>query len=86
MLLNFTRQCASMVCPVLHKVLFVAHALPLNICTVLTCFFLCEMAGLKNFLIPYRRQLVDLQQSGRPLIQFGWLSNLRWRSWNFRKT
>ncbi|KAJ1384100.1 Phospholipase A2 domain superfamily [Sesbania bispinosa] len=42
--------------------------------------------GLKNFLIPYRRHLVNLQQSGQPLIQFGWLSNLRWRSWNFQKT
>ncbi|XP_061338259.1 uncharacterized protein LOC133285100 [Gastrolobium bilobum] len=42
--------------------------------------------GLKNFLIPYRRHLVNLQQSGQPFIQFGWLSNLRWRSWNFQKT
>ncbi|KAK7304899.1 hypothetical protein VNO77_42793 [Canavalia gladiata] len=42
--------------------------------------------GLKNFLIPYRRHVVSLQQSGQPLIQFGWLSNLRWRSWNFQKT
>ncbi|XP_015973414.1 uncharacterized protein LOC107496625 [Arachis duranensis] len=41
--------------------------------------------GLKSFLVPYRRQLVSLQ-SGQPLIQFGWLSNFRWRSWNFQKT
>ncbi|KAK7247358.1 hypothetical protein RIF29_42239 [Crotalaria pallida] len=42
--------------------------------------------GLKNFLIPYRTHLVNLQQQfGQPLIQFGWLSNLRWRSWNFQK-
>lgn len=35
--------------------------------------------GLKNFLIPYRRHIVSLQ-AGQPLVQFGWLSNLRWRS------
>ncbi|CAI8596397.1 unnamed protein product [Vicia faba] len=42
--------------------------------------------GLKNFLIPYRTNLVSLQQSGQSLIQFGWLSNLRRRNWNFQKT
>ncbi|XP_004513226.1 uncharacterized protein [Cicer arietinum] len=42
--------------------------------------------GLKNFLIPYRTNLVTLQQYRQPLIQFGWLSNLRWRSWNDQKT
>lgn len=42
--------------------------------------------GLRNFLIPYRRNIVNLQQSGQPLIQFGWLSNLRWKTWNFQKT
>lgn len=41
--------------------------------------------GLKNFLIPYRTNLVSLQQSGQSLIQFGWLSNLKWRSWNYQK-
>ncbi|CAJ2639468.1 unnamed protein product [Trifolium pratense] len=41
--------------------------------------------GLKSFLIPYRTSLVSLQQSGGTLIQFGWLSNLRWRSWNYQK-
>ncbi|KAK8466008.1 hypothetical protein PHAVU_009G232900, partial [Phaseolus vulgaris] len=40
--------------------------------------------GLRNFLIPYRRNIVNLQHFGQPLIQFGWLSNLRW-SWNFEK-
>ncbi|XP_028219382.1 uncharacterized protein LOC114401160 isoform X1 [Glycine soja] len=42
--------------------------------------------GLRNFLIPYRRNIVNLQQFGQPVIQFGWLSNLRWGSWNFQKT
>ncbi|ESW18120.1 hypothetical protein PHAVU_006G014500 [Phaseolus vulgaris] len=41
--------------------------------------------GLRNFLIPYRRNIVNLQHFGQPLIQFGWLSNLRWKSWNFEK-
>ncbi|KAK4275701.1 hypothetical protein QN277_018739 [Acacia crassicarpa] len=35
--------------------------------------------GLKNVLIPYRRNILSLQ-AGQPLVQFGWLSNLRWRS------
>lgn len=39
--------------------------------------------GLKNILIPYRTHLVKLQ-SGQPLIQFGWLSNVRWGEWNTR--
>ncbi|BAT88936.1 uncharacterized protein HKW66_Vig0182410 [Vigna angularis] len=42
--------------------------------------------GLRNFLIPYRRNIVNLQHFGQPLIQFGWLSTLRWKSWNFQKT
>ncbi|KAF7815644.1 phospholipase A2 [Senna tora] len=41
--------------------------------------------GLKNFLIPYRRHVINLQ-AGQPLIQFGWLSNLRWRNWNLQKS
>ncbi|XP_050386518.1 uncharacterized protein LOC126802852 [Argentina anserina] len=41
--------------------------------------------GLRNFLIPYRTHLVKLT-SGHPLIQFGWLSNVRWRGWGFQKT
>ncbi|PRQ32804.1 putative phospholipase A2 domain-containing protein [Rosa chinensis] len=41
--------------------------------------------GLRNFLIPYRTHLVKLT-SGQPLIQFGWLSNVRWRGWSFQKT
>lgn len=40
--------------------------------------------GLRNILIPYRTQLVNLQ-SGQSLIEFGWLSNIKWRSWNPRK-
>lgn len=39
--------------------------------------------GLKNVLIPYRTHLVKLQ-SGQPLIQFGWLSNVWWGGWNAR--
>lgn len=41
--------------------------------------------GLKNLLIPYRTHLVNLQ-SGKPLIQFGWLSNVRWKSWSMQKS
>ncbi|KAL6196015.1 hypothetical protein ACLB2K_031632 [Fragaria x ananassa] len=41
--------------------------------------------GLRNFLIPYRTHLVKLT-SRPPLIQFGWLSNVRWRGWSFQKT
>ncbi|TQE06239.1 hypothetical protein C1H46_008179 [Malus baccata] len=41
--------------------------------------------GLRNLLIPYRTHLLKLQ-SGQPLIQFGWLSNVRWRVWKFQKT
>lgn len=44
-----------------------------------------SMAGLKNILIPYRRHLVKLQY-GQPLIDFGWLRNVRRRNWNFQKT
>lgn len=40
--------------------------------------------GLKNFLIPYRAHLVKLK-SRQPLIDFGWLSNMRWRSGNIQK-
>ncbi|KAL5766294.1 hypothetical protein ACOSP7_016911 [Xanthoceras sorbifolium] len=36
------------------------------------------ITGLKNILIPYRTYLVKLQ-SRRPLIDFGWLSNVKWR-------
>ncbi|XP_019436146.1 PREDICTED: uncharacterized protein LOC109342660 [Lupinus angustifolius] len=42
--------------------------------------------GVRNFLIPYRKQLLNMKQFGQPLIQFGWLSNLKWRSWNIQKT
>lgn len=37
--------------------------------------------GLRNILVPYRTHLVKLQ-SGQPLVQFGWLSNMRWKGWN----
>ncbi|XP_022753705.1 uncharacterized protein LOC111302025 isoform X2 [Durio zibethinus] len=40
--------------------------------------------GLKNIQIPYRRHLAKLQY-GQPLIDFGWLRNVRSRSWNFQK-
>ncbi|EOY32890.1 Phospholipase A2 family protein isoform 2 [Theobroma cacao] len=46
---------------------------------------MCTTAGLKNILIPYRRHLVKLQY-GQPLIDFGWLRNVRRRNWNFQKT
>lgn len=36
--------------------------------------------GLRNILIPYRSQLVKLE-TGQPLIQFGWLSNMIWEGW-----
>lgn len=39
------------------------------------------ITGLRNILIPYRRQIVKLQ-SGQSLLEFGWLSNMKWRSWN----
>lgn len=39
--------------------------------------------GLRNILIPYRSHLVKLQ-SGQPLIQFGWLSSIRWNGWTAR--
>ncbi|KAE8037257.1 hypothetical protein FH972_009858 [Carpinus fangiana] len=42
------------------------------------------ISGLKNILIPYRSHLVKLQ-FGQPLIDFGWLSNVRWGSWKFQK-
>ncbi|KAL9234813.1 hypothetical protein vseg_009639 [Gypsophila vaccaria] len=38
--------------------------------------------GLRNILVPYRTHLVKLQ-SGPPLIQFGWLSSMRWKGWTF---
>ncbi|KAG2671034.1 hypothetical protein I3760_14G114200 [Carya illinoinensis] len=43
------------------------------------------ITGLKNILLPYRSHLVKLQ-SGQPLIDFGWMSNVKWRSWNFQKS
>ncbi|KAM3692609.1 hypothetical protein ACJW31_08G101800 [Castanea mollissima] len=43
------------------------------------------ITGLKNILIPYRSHLVKLQ-SGQAVIGFGWLGNIKWRSWNFQKT
>lgn len=43
------------------------------------------ITGLKNILIPYRMHLLKLH-SGQPLMNFGWLSNVKWRSWNFQKT
>ncbi|KAF2291954.1 hypothetical protein GH714_042296 [Hevea brasiliensis] len=43
------------------------------------------ITGLRNLLIPYRIHLVKLQ-SGQPLLNFGWLSNVKWRGWNWQKT
>ncbi|KAG7035884.1 hypothetical protein SDJN02_02683, partial [Cucurbita argyrosperma subsp. argyrosperma] len=44
------------------------------------------VSGLKNFLIPYRRHLIQLQSlPHQPAIQFGWLSNLKWFSWNSQR-
>ncbi|KAJ8751199.1 hypothetical protein K2173_016380 [Erythroxylum novogranatense] len=43
------------------------------------------ITGLKNVLIPYRTHLVSLS-SGRSLINFGWLSSVKWRRWNFQKS
>ncbi|GLU18900.1 hypothetical protein SLE2022_351770 [Rubroshorea leprosula] len=43
------------------------------------------ISGLKNILIPYRRHLLKLQ-SGQPLIDFGWISNVKWKLWNVQKT
>ncbi|KMT14604.1 hypothetical protein BVRB_4g073740 [Beta vulgaris subsp. vulgaris] len=39
--------------------------------------------GLRNILIPYRTYLVKLG-SGQPVLQFGWLSNMRWKGWSWR--
>ncbi|KAK4784754.1 hypothetical protein SAY86_019122 [Trapa natans] len=41
--------------------------------------------GLRNVLIPYRMQLLGLKTNPL-LLNFGWLSNVRWKGWNFRKT
>ncbi|PON97593.1 Phospholipase A2 domain containing protein [Trema orientale] len=43
------------------------------------------ITGLKNLLIPYRTHLLKLQ-SAKPLIQFGWLSNVSWKSWSVQKS
>ncbi|KDP43228.1 hypothetical protein JCGZ_22780 [Jatropha curcas] len=42
------------------------------------------ITGLKNILIPYRIHLLKLQ-SGRSLLNFGWLSNVKWRGRNWQK-
>ncbi|KAF5751617.1 hypothetical protein HS088_TW02G00632 [Tripterygium wilfordii] len=41
------------------------------------------ITGLKNILIPYRNTLVRLQ-TGQPLPNFSWLSNVKWRYWKFQ--
>ncbi|EEF36320.1 uncharacterized protein LOC8258215 isoform X1 [Ricinus communis] len=43
------------------------------------------ITGLRNFLIPYRTQLVNLQ-FGRSMLNFGWLSNVKWRCWKWQKS
>ncbi|KAI8526011.1 hypothetical protein RHMOL_Rhmol13G0275300 [Rhododendron molle] len=43
------------------------------------------ISGLRNVLIPYRENLVKLQ-SGQLLVGFGWLSNVKWKGWNWHKT
>ncbi|KAK6925528.1 hypothetical protein RJ641_007247, partial [Dillenia turbinata] len=40
------------------------------------------ITGLKNVLIPYRRNVLRMQ-SGQCLMGFGWLSNIKWRSWSW---
>ncbi|XP_050203873.1 uncharacterized protein LOC126653917 [Mercurialis annua] len=40
--------------------------------------------GLRNFLIPYRTQLVNLQL-GQYMLNFGWLSNMKWLVWKWQK-
>ncbi|KAF8403646.1 hypothetical protein HHK36_011750 [Tetracentron sinense] len=37
------------------------------------------ITGLRNIIIPYRRQLVRIQ-TGESLIGFGWLGNVKWKS------
>jgi hypothetical protein len=50
------------------------------------CFIVLKcVIGLKNMLIPYRTHLVKLR-SGQPLINFEWLSKVKWRRWNLQKT
>ncbi|KAF4355859.1 hypothetical protein CsatB_028680 [Cannabis sativa] len=43
------------------------------------------ITGLRNLLIPYRTHLLKLR-SAQPLIQFGWLSNVGWKSWSVQKS
>ncbi|CAM8972922.1 unnamed protein product [Rhodiola kirilowii] len=38
------------------------------------------ITGLRNILIPYRKQLIGMQ-SAQPLMGFGWLGNMNWRGW-----
>ncbi|OWM73541.1 uncharacterized protein LOC116201857 [Punica granatum] len=44
------------------------------------------ITGLRNLLIPYRMQLLKLSSRQWPLIDFGWLSNVRWKGWSAQKT
>ncbi|KAK4419628.1 hypothetical protein Salat_2375700 [Sesamum alatum] len=46
--------------------------------------FMC-ISGLRNILIPYRQNLVKLQ-SGKLFFPSVWLSNMKWKAWNFAKT
>lgn len=62
-----------------------AHMTPKGDPSIAFLYRMMCISGLKNILIPYRSHLVKLQ-AGRPLIDFGWLSNGRWRSWNFQKS
>lgn len=43
------------------------------------------ISGLRSILIPYRKHLVKLQ-SQQVSINFGWLSNIKWKRWNLQKT
>ncbi|PIN06505.1 hypothetical protein CDL12_20938 [Handroanthus impetiginosus] len=50
-----------------------------------TSFCFCKNAGLRNILIPYRQNLVKLH-SGKLNFPSEWLSNVKWKRWNFAKT
>uniref|UniRef100_A0A5B7CCR6 Phospholipase A2 family protein n=1 Tax=Davidia involucrata TaxID=16924 RepID=A0A5B7CCR6_DAVIN len=43
------------------------------------------ISGLRNILIPYRKNLLKLQ-SVQLSIGFGWLSNMKWKGWNLQRT
>lgn len=42
------------------------------------------ISGLRGILVPYRKQLVRLQTQ-QLSINFGWLSSITWKGWNFQR-